>query len=101
MSVLVQEDFGWDHNVLGKVMGSFSYGYMMSQIAGGFLADRFGGALVLAYCGFVWSALTVLTPTIVRLSNSPAGAMMIVRTMLGVSQGLHYPCRRSDAIVIP
>lgn len=91
VSVLVQDDFGWDHNVLGKVMGSFSYGYMMSQIAGGFLADRFGGGLVLAYCGVIWSALTLLTPTIVRLSNSPAGAMIIIRMMLGVSQGLHYP----------
>ena len=47
-------------------MGSFSYGYMMSQIVGGFLADKFGGAIVMVYCGVVWSLLTYLTPTLVR-----------------------------------
>lgn len=103
---------------LGKVLGSFSYGYMMSQIIGGFLADRFGqglkmrhitenspfqkkikyltlerGAIVLSYCGVVWSFLTILTPIFVRHSSSPDMAMMMKRIALGVSQGLHYPCK--------
>ena len=64
--VLVRDEFGWDNNELGKVMGSFSYGYMMSQIIGGFLADKFGGAIVMTYCGVIWSILTYLTPTLVR-----------------------------------
>ena len=45
VSVMVRDEFKWDNNQLGKVMGSFSYGYMMSQIIGGFLADRFGQGL--------------------------------------------------------
>ena len=64
--VLVRDEFEWDNNELGKVMGSFSYGYMMSQIVGGFLADKFGGAIVMAHCGVIWSILTYLTPTLVR-----------------------------------
>ena len=64
---------------------------MMSQIIGGCLADRFGGALVLTYCGAVWSVLTFFTPTIVRASSSPAAAMTTKRIALGVIQGLHYP----------
>jgi len=91
VSVLVRDEFGWDNNELGKVMGSFSYGYMMSQIIGGFLADKFGGAIVMTYCGVIWSILTYLTPTLVRHSTSPLKCMMIKRIFLGVSQGLHYP----------
>lgn len=91
VSVLVRDEFEWDNNQLGKVMGSFSYGYMMSQIIGGFLADRFGGALVLTYCGVVWSLLTFLTPFVVRHCKSAAVAMMTKRIALGISQGLHYP----------
>ena len=64
--VLVRDEFEWDNNELGKVMGSFSYGYMMSQIVGGFLADKFGGAIVMAHCGVIWSLLTYLTPKLVR-----------------------------------
>ena len=64
--VLIRDEFEWDNNELGKVMGSFSYGYMMSQIIGGFLADKFGGAIVMTYCGVVWSILTYLTPSLIR-----------------------------------
>ena len=39
---------------------------MMSQIVGGFLADKFGGAIVMAHCGVIWSLLTYLTPKLVR-----------------------------------
>lgn len=95
VSVLVRDEFEWDNNQLGKVLGSFSYGYMMSQIIGGCLADRFGGALVLTYCGAVWSVLTFFTPTIVRASSSPAAAMTTKRIALGVIQGLHYPAMTS------
>ena len=63
--VLVRDEFGWDNNELGKVMGSFSYGYMMSQIIGGFLADKFGGAIVMTFCGVIWSILTYLTSTLI------------------------------------
>jgi len=91
VSVLVRDEFEWDNNELGKVMGSFSYGYMMSQIVGGFLADKFGGAIVMAHCGVIWSLLTYLTPKLVRNSSTPLRTMMIKRIFLGVSQGLHYP----------
>jgi len=72
---------------------------MMSQIIGGFLADRFGGALVLTYCGVVWSLLTFLTPFVVRSCKNPAVAMMTKRIALGISQGLHYPCKY-DAVLL-
>lgn len=91
VSVLIRDEFEWDNNELGKVMGSFSYGYMMSQIIGGFLADKFGGAIVMTYCGVVWSILTYLTPSLIRFSSNPLKCAMIKRIFLGVSQGLHYP----------
>ena len=42
------EEFGWDQATRGLVLSAFFVGYLLTQIAGGWLADRLGGKLPVA-----------------------------------------------------
>jgi ACS family sodium-dependent inorganic phosphate cotransporter len=43
-------DLGWSMQTQGLVLSSFFVGYLLLQVVGGQLADRFGGKAVLASC---------------------------------------------------
>ena len=42
----MSKEFGWDPATEGAIFSCFFYGYMATQILGGYLADRFGGKWV-------------------------------------------------------
>ena len=56
------ESFGWDAETQGLVLSSFFVGYLLLQVVGGRLADRFGGKFVLGAGVLLWSLFTILTP---------------------------------------
>ena len=53
---------GWDVKVLGLIQSSFLFGYALTPIFGGVLADKIGGARVLLGGLLVWSLATMVTP---------------------------------------
>ena len=55
-------EFGWDVTTQGAVLSSFYIGYLLMQISGGRLADRFGGKVILGAGVLIWSFFTILTP---------------------------------------
>ena len=71
----------WQKNIQGHVLGAFFYGYLISQIPGGILAERYGAKWVLA--GFVClsSVSTLLTPVAARLSFI---LLVILRILCGI-----------------
>ncbi len=81
-------EYGWDEGVQGIILSCFYFGYMVTQLLGGYLADRFGGKLVLAVGVIWWSAFTILTP--------PAAAMgitmlIVTRVLMGMGEGVTFP----------
>jgi ACS family sodium-dependent inorganic phosphate cotransporter len=56
------EQFKWDLETQGIILSSFYVGYMIMQVLGGFLADRFGGKIVLGIGVLIWSFFTIVTP---------------------------------------
>ncbi|XP_030764127.1 sialin-like isoform X2 [Sitophilus oryzae] len=55
-------EFSWDNKIQGYLLSSFFYGYIMTQIAGGYLSKKFGGKLVFGG-GVAGAALfTLLSP---------------------------------------
>lgn len=44
----MSKEFGWNPAIEGAIFSCFFYGYMATQILGGYLADRFGGKYVFA-----------------------------------------------------
>ena len=58
----MQEQFGWSESQVGIILGSFYFGYMITMIIGGYLADKYGGKKVLGYALLIWSLFTIITP---------------------------------------
>jgi len=61
------QEFGWNKADLGVAMGTFFWGYVTTQVIGGYMADKVGGDKVLCLSVSIWGILTVLTPHIAHI----------------------------------
>ena len=78
------EEFGWDQTTRGIVLSSFFYGYLATQVFGGWLADRFGGKIVLGIGVVWWSVFTLITPPAAALSFT---ILFLARVGMGLGEG--------------
>ncbi len=81
-------DYGWNSEQQGLVLSSFFLGYLLTQIAGGWLAERYGGKIVLAAGVIFWSLSTILTPL---AAAGGLTALLITRVLMGVGEGVTFP----------
>lgn len=56
------EDFGWSSTVSGLVQSSFFFGYMLTQIPGGYIISKKGGRKILPLGVGLWSLATAAVP---------------------------------------
>jgi len=70
----------------GFVFSAFAYPYLLFQIIGGFVADKFGPRKALAVCGVIWAGATLAT----GLVNSMIG-LVVARVILGFGEGATFP----------
>jgi ACS family sodium-dependent inorganic phosphate cotransporter len=82
------EDLGWTPRIQGTVLSSFFVGYLLLQIVGGRLADRFGGKIVLGAGVLAWSLFTVLTPPAAHLGF---GTLLAARIAMGMGEAVTFP----------
>jgi len=80
--------YGWDQTTVGLVQSSFFWGYVLTQIPGGYFAKRYGGKLVLGVGVVSWSLMTFLTP-IAATASLPI--LLAARALLGVGEGVAMP----------
>jgi MFS transporter, ACS family, solute carrier family 17 (sodium-dependent inorganic phosphate cotransporter), other len=78
----------------GIVLSAFFWGYLWPQLLGGWMADRFGGYRILAAGVAVWSMATIVTPLAAAFSFA---ALLAVRVMLGLGEGVNFPSIHSLA----
>lgn len=84
-------ELGWSLSTQGLVLSAFFWGYLATQVLGGWLADRYGGTRVLGLAVVWWSAFTLLTPPV-------AGSLVLlfaVRVGLGMGEGVAFPATYS------
>ncbi|XP_046392973.1 sialin-like [Ischnura elegans] len=90
--VLVQEvrqDFDWDLPTKGLLLSSFFYGYIFTQLLGGWLATRIGGGARLFCAGIgVTAVLTLITPPVAYASLP---GLFIIRIVEGLFEGVTFP----------
>ena len=60
-------EFDWSSRTQGSILASFFYGYIFTQLPGGFLSQKFGGKRVFGSSVFLSSLLTLVTPFAARL----------------------------------
>ncbi len=71
---------------LGFVQSAFGYPYLLFQIFGGWVGDRFGPRRTLFLCGLVWAAATILTGAAGGLTT-----LFFCRVLVGVGEGATFP----------
>ncbi|OXB62643.1 hypothetical protein ASZ78_016938 [Callipepla squamata] len=75
--------YSWDADTQGWILGSFFYGYIITQIPGGYLASKIGGKLLLGFGIFGTSVFTLLTPLAADLG---VGYLIAVRALEGLGE---------------
>jgi MFS family permease len=81
-------DLGWNATTQGTVLSAFFVGYLLTQVVGGRLADRFGGKIVLAGGVLLWSLFTILTPPAAAIGFA---VLLIARIGMGLGEGVNFP----------
>uniref|UniRef100_A0A2R9C7V9 Solute carrier family 17 member 8 n=1 Tax=Pan paniscus TaxID=9597 RepID=A0A2R9C7V9_PANPA len=80
--------FNWDPETVGLIHGSFFWGYIMTQIPGGFISNKFAANRVFGAAIFLTSTLNMFIPAAARVHY---GCVMCVRILQGLVEGVTYP----------
>lgn len=88
----MSKEFGWDPAIEGAIFSCFFYGYMATQILGGYLSDRLGGKYIFGAGALGWSIFTLITPFAARWHFI---ALIVCRVCLGIAEGVSYPAINS------
>ena len=79
-------EFKLSKTEIGLVFSAFAYPYLVFQIIGGWVSDRFGSKRTLIACGILWAAATALTGLAGGLVS-----MLVARLLLGLGEGATFP----------
>lgn len=80
----VSDRFDWDENQKQLILGSFFWGYVLTELPGGRLAELVGGHRVFGHSMFWASIITLVTPITAHMGYVP---MVILRALLGFMLG--------------
>ncbi|MGO8803549.1 ACS family MFS transporter [Candidatus Binatus sp.] len=80
--------FGYNSAAQGLVLSAVFWGYLWTQLVGGWMADRFGGHRVLAAGVAIWSLATFVTPL---AAGAAFSALLAARVLLGLGEGVNFP----------
>ena len=86
------KDLGLDPVAMGYVFSAFSWAYVISQIPGGWLLDRFGSKVIYGWSIALWSGFTLLQGFVGVLG--PASAVItlfVLRFLLGAAESPSFP----------
>jgi MFS family permease len=82
----IKRELSLTNTQLGWVFSAFGYPYLLFQVFGGWVGDRFGPRKTLFACGLVWAAATILT----SLATSLA-ILFMFRILVGIGEGATFP----------
>jgi sugar phosphate permease len=82
----IRRELSLSNTQLGILQSAFGYPYLVFQIFGGWIGDRFGPRRTLFLCGLVWASATILTGL--------AGGLVTLfacRLLVGIGEGATFP----------
>jgi len=85
---LSEGEFNWSGEEQGLILGSFFYGYVVTQVPGGILASRIGGKWPFGIGMLITAIFSLVTPLAARTGK---GALIFVRVIQGLGEGVTNP----------
>lgn len=80
--------FGWSDKQQGVILGMFFYGYVLTQLPGGRLAEVFGGKWLFGVGVLITAVFTLLTPV---AAKAGLPFLYAVRIIEGLGEGVTFP----------
>ncbi|GAA3749151.1 MFS transporter [Streptomyces tremellae] len=87
----MQSDLGISSGELGVLFSAFSWSYLIAQLPGGWLLDRFGSKKVYGLAIFLWSLFTMAQGAIGFFSGAAVVLMFILRFAVGFAEAPSFP----------
>lgn len=82
-------EYDWDQEMQGIILSSFFWGYVITHLPGGVLAEKFGGKYTLGL-GILSTALFTLATPIAVVWGGP-WALVVLRMLMGLGEGTTFP----------
>ena len=79
----MMQSLALDPKTFGVILSSFAFGYFLSQVPGGLVADRWGARSVFVIGPLFWALFTGMTGLV-----ASAVALIVVRFLFGVAEGV-------------
>jgi ACS family glucarate transporter-like MFS transporter len=77
---------------MGYIFSAFAWSYVVAQLPGGWLLDRFGSKITYFFSLFFWSLFTILQGTVGFLAGGSAIiALFALRALVGAAEAPSFP----------
>ncbi|TMV81915.1 MFS transporter [Thioclava sp. BHET1] len=90
----IKSEFGLNAIQLGYVLSAFSWAYVIGQIPGGLLLDRFGTKAVYGTTLILWSVATIAVGFVGHITSDLSiaiGLLFMLRFLLGLIEAPSFP----------
>ncbi|QXI26597.1 MFS transporter [Pseudomonas vanderleydeniana] len=88
----IQKELGVDAITLGYIFSAFGWAYVLGQIPGGWLLDRFGSKRVYTVSIFTWSLFTFLQGFVGEFGVSTVVVLLVLlRLSVGLAEAPSFP----------
>lgn len=89
---VISSDLQMNAVSMGYIFSAFGWSYVIAQLPGGWLLDRFGSKPVYAVSIFFWSLFTLMQGTIGFFAGASAFAVLFgLRLLLGAAEAPSFP----------
>lgn len=86
----MSKELGFDPAMMGLAFSAFGWAYVIMQIPGGYILDKFGSRIVYGVALIVWSIITVFQGTI-YLFAFPFITLLVLRFLMGAVEAPAFP----------
>jgi ACS family glucarate transporter-like MFS transporter len=88
----IRKDLGLDAVQMGFVFSAFAWSYVVAQLPGGWLLDRFGSKITYFFSIFLWSVFTMMTGAAGFVAGGAAVTLLFaLRLLVGAAEAPSFP----------
>ncbi|WP_426342680.1 MFS transporter [Pseudoduganella sp. S-14] len=88
----IKKELGLSAVQMGFIFSAFAWSYVVAQLPGGWLLDRFGSKITYFFSIFLWSAFTLFTGAAGFFAGGAAvAALFTLRMLVGAAEAPSFP----------